>query len=280
MALWMERQRLRERDEREGAGEHLWTEDIPREARVKVSALWNVLQDAHHDERLRRWLKVHLQVQVGLVAPPLSTPYDLQARPASTDEVLTVLESLYEFWDTEGGRTSKNRKWSEVWEGTINEIFNSHSVAFKMVDGQFLPYTDDAVYQATVEPALRLLISKKFDGAQQAFRNALKEIQHGEPADAITDAGTALQETLAALGVEGKQLGDQLKEAKKSGLLAGRDQPLLDGIDGFMRWVASERNQNGDAHAVTDANLDDAWLAVHVVGALILRLSGGALRGC
>jgi hypothetical protein len=39
------------------------------------------------------------------------------------------------------------------------------------------------------------------------------------------------------------------------------------------RWAAKERNE-GEAHPYTDAELDDAWLMVHVVGGPIVRLAG------
>lgn len=43
--------------------------------------------------------------------------------------------------------------------------------------------------------------------------------------------------------------------------------------------MSADRSQTGDAHHASDANLDDAWLIVHVAGALILRLSKGGSRG-
>lgn len=52
---------------------------------------------------------------------------------------------------------------------------------------------------------------------------ALGEISNGKPGDAITDAGTALQETLTALGCDGNNLGALIKSAKAKGLLAAHD---------------------------------------------------------
>jgi hypothetical protein len=36
--------------------------------------------------------------------------------------------------------------------------------------------------------------------------------------------------------------------------------------------VSADRSERGDAHLVKESDSDDAWLVVHVVGALILRL--------
>lgn len=75
----------------------------------------------------------------------------------------------------------------------------------------------------TANPALRDLDAK--------LREALAELDAGNAADAVTDAGTALQMLLANLGYPGQQLGDQLKVARKAGWLAGVDTPLANAVE-------------------------------------------------
>lgn len=133
--------------------------------------------------------------------------------------------------------------------------------------------------QEAVEPALKLLIGSQFAAAHGAYLDALKEISNGKADDAITDAGTALQETLTALGCQGNALGPLIKDAKKNGLLAGHDQNLVDGIIKFMDWASADRSTTGDAHKHSDADVSDAWLMVHIVGALIVRLVEPSNRG-
>jgi hypothetical protein len=41
----------------------------------------------------------------------------------------------------------------------------------------------------------------------------------------------------------------------------------------FLNWASADRSQTGDSHKQSDATIADAWLAVHVIGALILRLA-------
>jgi hypothetical protein len=43
--------------------------------------------------------------------------------------------------------------------------------------------------------------------------------------------------------------------------------------------VSADRSEKGDAHGVTAATLDDGWLIVQVVGAVVLRLSNSVPRG-
>lgn len=165
-----------------------------------------------------------------------------------------------------------------LFEGLVNDILREHRVAYKFVDGDLVPFKSDELLQEVVEPAVRLLVSREFSGAQAAYLAALEEIVNGEPGNAITDAGTALQETLQALGCEGGALGPLIKDAKKRGLLAGHDQNLAAGVTKFLDWASADRSELGDSHNHSHATLDDAWLMVHVAGALIVRLAAEPTR--
>jgi 5'-3' exonuclease len=104
-----------------------------------------------------------------------------------------------------------------------------------------------------------------------SYQKALEEISQGHPDDAITDAATALQDTLTLLGCHGHALGPLISDAKKRGLIAAHDAPIF-------HWVSADRSETGDGHHKSNATVEDAWLAVHVVGALILRLVTGGPR--
>jgi hypothetical protein len=153
-----------------------------------------------------------------------------------------------------------------------------HRIAFKFVDGELIAFESDELMQEVVEPALRLLAGETFAGAHAAYLGALKELGK-DAANAVTDAGTALQETLTVLGCKGNALGPLLKDARRNGLLAGHDQQLVDGILKFGEWASADRSESGDSHKVSSATTADAWLMVHVVGALIVRLTDRVPRG-
>lgn len=129
------------------------------------------------------------------------------------------------------------------------------------------------MHDAVVAPTLYLLHSQpRFADAETAYQNALKELRNRDPADAITDAATALQDVLLALGCTGNALGPLLKSARSKGLLKGSDTPLTEAI-GRTDWVSATRGE-GEAHTGDpDINMSDAWMMVHVVGALAIRLS-------
>lgn len=61
-------------------------------------------------------------------------------------------------------------------------------------------------------------------------------------------------------------LGPLIDDALRKGLLAPHDKKLAD-------WVSADRTTTGDAHRHSEATESDAWLTVHVVGALIVRLA-------
>jgi len=142
-----------------------------------------------------------------------------------------------------------------------------------------IPLSSRELHEHVVAPALQLLAGRPdLDKVESAYRAALEEITKGKAADAITDAGTALQEMLGALGCDGNALGPRIASARAKGILAPHDSPMLTAIEKVLHWVSADRSEKGDAHAVTSATLDDAWLIVHVVGAVILRLSKSSPR--
>lgn len=69
-----------------------------------------------------------------------------------------------------------------------------------------------------------------------------------------------------------------IKSANSKKLLSPHDGPLLDGLTKLLHWVSADRSQNGDSHHLSAVSIEDAWLTVHIVGALILRLSADKPR--
>ncbi|AIF41817.1 hypothetical protein HX89_13830 [Dermacoccus nishinomiyaensis] len=184
-----------------------------------------------------------------------------------TDICLSALEALMHVAKRHDAAAA------EFLEEVINSTFIAHRVAFKSVDFEFVPFESDALHKDVVEPTLRLLVTEKHKDAHASFLAALKQIAAGDAGNAITDAGSALQHVLQDLGCSGNALGPLWADAKKKGLVTGHDKNLLDGISAFINWASADRSTTGDAHKNSTASLPDAWLMVHVTGALILRLT-------
>lgn len=153
----------------------------------------------------------------------------------------------------------------------MNEAFEDHRVGYRVVDAEVVPIESDELHRKVVVPTLRLLVGVQFEKAHTAYLDALRELA-SDPANAITDAGTALQETLTALGCQGNALGPLIKDASKRGLLQRHDSLLTEGLMKFLNWASANRSEAGDSHHVSDATRHDAWMMIHIVGTLILRL--------
>lgn len=122
------------------------------------------------------------------------------------------------------------------------------------------------------EPLAALLVhDPSLRDVDAKLQEALRELEQGRPADAVTDAGTALQMLFEHLGYSGKQLGEQIAAARKGGWLDGVDAPLAQALESVARWVAAVRNQRGDAHHGPDPDPRDAEFVVRMVGLLLLR---------
>jgi uncharacterized protein YehS (DUF1456 family) len=160
----------------------------------------------------------------------------------------------------------------------VNVILGQERVGWEVIEGEMVEIHSKELHTEVVEPALQLLHRPEFAGAEAAYRSALEETAQGNAADAITDAGTALQETLTTIGCEGNQLGDLIRSARKKGVLAPHDEPMAKAIDAVLNWVAADRSQMGDSHHASEARSEDAWLIVHVVGALIVRFASREAR--
>jgi hypothetical protein len=283
------RKRLEERAKREAEGESFWTPTFGPNVRARIfhalrrrvaemglSSIENICVAA-------RTLILEQEGSFSLIqqSPALPAPEDfsmfLMQGPA--DMFPTALEALIAVlpnFDTYGP------SWGDAgisFANQANEIFQQERVAWEVVEKRMVPFESKEMHQEVAVPALRLLHESRFSKADQSYRDALRELAEGHPADAITDAGTALQEVLTELGWEGNSLGKQITWAKKAGVLRPHDNPMLDAIERMFQWVSADRSEMGDAHQATSANRDDAWLAVHVVGALIVRFAADSKRG-
>lgn len=164
---------------------------------------------------------------------------------------------------------------AEQFRNRVNEIFAAHIVGFHLhQNSRLVPVQSHEMHNAVVAPTLYLLHSQpRFAAAERAYQAALRELRNRDPGDAITDAGTALQDTLVALGCTGKNVTSLLASAKQIGLVRENESPLTDAIPQAIRWATRQRNA-GEAHrGDADYTMSDAWMVVHVVGALIIRLS-------
>lgn len=269
------RKRLQELANREAAGESLWTDVFDGTSRAKLVLLMQSLTADDYPRGGRLILaRTHVLHDVGQFflsdghADPVTDLIGAVLN-GDSDIVATVIEAVYLTLvrDTNGYVSKDHASFGN----RVNEVLREHRISFELVEGQMVEFQSKQLHESVVAPTLRLLSGRQgWEAVEQTYQKALEEIGD-DPADAITDAGTALQEALTLLGCEGNQLGKLAASARRKGFLNGHDTKVVD-------WVAADRSETGDTHNARPASHDDAWLTVHVVGALILRLAGAVPR--
>lgn len=286
------RKRLKELAKAEAKGRSFWTDDIDQYARQKlfycvddVGSRWKSMGGHYELDIIPKARAITLR-DLGL--PQLSRPrYNpvedsfCAILEADKDIVFTFIEAVIELLnvihsvDQHRGddRGVFARETIPYFTQTIQTILREHRVSFDLIDGRFIPFESREMHEKITVPVLTLLGGRSnLADIEIGYLAALEQIHLGQAASAITKAATALQEALTALGCSGNSLGPLAKSAESKGVITGYDKKLVD-------WVSADRSKRGDAHSVGPASVEDAWLVVHVVGALILRIVGGPLRG-
>ena len=209
---------------------------------------------AHLDSRQRGYLASEVVRLVRRSVGQSLGPGNMQAEysgpytnsliiPPTSDHLLSILEAEHEILRLHAGALDIDVL---AFTAQVNTAFQAHLISFSLHENSRLVGVEShEMHAAVVEPTLYLLHSDpKFASAERAYQKALAELRERDAGDAITDAATALQEVLKALGCSGNALGDLLTSAKKLGLVRNTDSPLTSAI---INWVATQRN-HGEAH--------------------------------
>lgn len=256
------------------AGEAFWKTEFSLRARARLTANFR----AWIEEELTPGYWNHI-VEGADTALRLQLGQSLGTLWRDAEAALTgwkddLYPSLIEALATELIRTSEGSAWVEY----LNIVLAEELIAFEFIEGQMVEFESREMHMEVVAPTLHLLAGRSgWNKVERSYQDALRELGT-DASNAITDAGTALQEALTALGCEGNALGPLTKSAKQKGLLGPHDSALTDGVQRILDWVSANRSERGDGHKASAATRDDAWFAIHVVGALILRLASDSPR--
>lgn len=251
------------------AGDPYLVDELDTAVTNRILALWTRLAQGHYPETRRSEVTELLTLRVGLSIRDFFSV--LGSSGTNIDTKLTIVQAMHMALEL------RNADSAEVFDESVDAIFQQHGIRYRMKGGDIYPVDSLELFESVVEPIL--IGGGGFEGVNQAYGKALLEIKNNDPGDAITDACVALQELLKGMGYEGKVIGDQLRAAKRAGWLKGSDEPLIESIEKAFSWVSGQRN-DGEAHrADPGTTLSDAWLMVHIVGALIVRLAEGDKRG-
>ncbi len=166
------------------------------------------------------------------------------------------------------------REKEDAFAADLDEVLRETPYARR---GRDLVLRVDAGSASVIEEPFRAFVTGRSDlvAVERRLHDALTELDAGRGGDAITDAGTALQEMLTVLGHRGPTLGDQIKAARGGGQFTAVDSQLGNALESLAKWVASVRNQRSDSHPGPEPDLRDAQLLVRIVIVLVMRLASG-----
>jgi hypothetical protein len=286
--LYSRRKQVRADLEAAKAGRSLWTTKLPDQARAKlIYAVSDLIEGTaqSYEPSFDVLASAHATAVRELGVPSLAGAMpnlgmDVQQAIARApeDTVLTVLEAILKAARQGADANRGFTNWSDantakllqvrlpVFRQTIATVLREHWLRFDLVNDQFVDVESRELHEHVVVPALTLLGGAKgFELAEKAYMAALRELHEGDPADAITDAATALQEALTAHGLKGNTVSKLINAAIDSGKLAPYDRKIGE-------WLEADRSNKGDAHNAKATSPEDGWLVVHVVGALLVRL--------
>jgi hypothetical protein len=283
VSFYTRRKRADDLARREAAGESLWTTNFSLAFRVRLLHAFQQAGQHSHVPELLELAQHHLAPDLGrpfLSKNWLGSPLDDIDRFISTDctdhEMPALIEAL---WAASCAMRGPSVHYAgtpiiEPWDQfatAVRELLYEERLAYDLVGGRVVDRQAEAMHQGVVAPTLTLLSGRAgFDGAERAYRKALEELARDDPADAITDAVRALQETMEALGWEGNTIGKKFDWALARGKVAPHDRRLVEAVTG---WTNADRSERGDAHKETELTRADAQLTINIAGALILRLA-------
>ena len=86
-----------------------------------------------------------------------------------------------------------------MWVKELNDRFHEHAIGYQYSNGHIVRVDSDFIHAEVVVPALTLLSSQDFSGAEQEFRIAHKYYREQEYKEAIANASKAFESTMKTI---------------------------------------------------------------------------------
>lgn len=279
------RKHRRHQAELEASGERIWTDKLTHTVRVQFTHIIKRFAEQYYlNDRLSE-VAQDVSFQFSFIS--LSHAFNFHAfspleevlnavinERCEEDVVFSLLEGV---WDIvphyQGGHVASPRS---MYSNGVQMILEDGGISYDFIEGNIIPRSQQEMHVEVVVPAITLLSGRSgFEDAERNYMDALTSIRQGRFDDAVTNAASAVEAVLRILGCGNAQTAFEKRGAIaiERNLLASHDKRLLG-------WVTATRGSEGDAHGRgSHTSRADAWLLIHVAGALILRLVDGPNRG-
>ena len=81
----------------------------------------------------------------------------------------------------------------------LNARFREHGVGYQFAEGEIIRVDSELLHAEVVKPALALLRTKKYAGAQQEFLKAYEHYRHGRTKEALAECLKALESVMKSI---------------------------------------------------------------------------------
>lgn len=81
----------------------------------------------------------------------------------------------------------------------LNDRFKEHGVGFQLLEAELVRVDSELIHSEAVKPALRLLNSKDYVGAQQEFLSAHEHYRHGKHKESLNDCLKSFESAMKAI---------------------------------------------------------------------------------
>jgi hypothetical protein len=199
-------------------------DSIPHPFRAQVVHIWGdalgTLVDYWQNSNVQQAYKIVVEVlrrEYGVFALPPSRPtapdnqnYYAEACQFLLEErvyekVLDIIEVSFRAIDKitrDGGYLKRYSRYDEIADDAIAELnarFREHGLGYEFVSGEIIRIDSQLMHSEVVKPALSLLSSRGYSGAQEEFLKAHEYYRKGNAKEAINECLKSFESTTKAI---------------------------------------------------------------------------------
>lgn len=188
---------------------------VPQDLRVQIVHIWRdafgEIEEMYGQNdawRLTKWIHNALCREYGLFRlghqgePYFNALMNFFLQCADTDRVIDIVELSFRAIDKivrdEPGKYSAKVSPDDAIE-ELNARFREHGVGFEYQSGEMIRVDSQLIHSDAIKPALQLLRSRKFEGANDEFLKAFEHYRHGRYKESLNECLKAFESTLKTI---------------------------------------------------------------------------------
>jgi hypothetical protein len=282
--------------------------NLPVEFRRQVVYIWSAAIGSYREEQQyivseplvgRLWHSIHNSVakELGLfnLGSEHRHPFEqckafLLDPNTPIEHLLDLIEFTFRFIDTYIPELLQNPQYSDQLDPSqipneaiseLNRRFREHEIGYQYNNGQIVRVDSSFIHAEVVVPALSLLSSQQFKGAEQEFRNAHEHYRKEEYEDAILDAQRAFESTMKIIcdkcewSYEKGNASELIDVVLENELIPKYLKNHLSGLKSVLIGVATIRNKtsaHGKGTEIIDVPEHLVAYVLHLVASNIVFL--------